>query len=178
MKNKFILFFTLFACGADESNKINCTYEFKAGGLNICSEDEINPDEIEYAVQIVQEKTAEKYPQVVDLKNTLSENNTKVYFINDNLNIDCEKIKQDIYRCHDNMGGINIEKEIYVIYNNCLGKTAFAHEILHSIEIYYLSDVAVGGHQTVDFFTQTYGVGAVEHKIWTELMNNLESCKI
>lgn len=153
---------------------------FEAGGLIVCSEGELDPAEVEYAVQITEAETAVRYPEVSNLKDTLKNNEVAAYFVDDDLALDCEKLDENIYRCGDTIGGANYNgEELYIRYHPCLALTALGHELLHSVERYYLDTFFTSDHTTPWLFYQSSPnqVEAVEHKIFQDLFANLASCE-
>jgi len=184
MNIKFsILIILLASCNAGTVSVIantNCRYNFHAGGLEICSEQSLDPQEIEYAVQVVEEQTALKYPQVVNLAGTLEENGVSVYITDDPLSLNCEEMALGVYRCEDHIGGVNFSGLlIFVRYDVCSAFIPLGHELLHSIEQFYLNDIPHGDHETPWLFEQNYHDSprdTVEFKIFMELFENVPSC--
>ena len=175
-----ILIVALCACGRTDVPEVNCNYKFNAGGLKVCSEGELSPAEVEFAVQATEEQTALRYPQVVGLKETLEHNKVNVWVVDDPLAMNCEELEQGIYRCDKYIGGVNVDGDvIYVRYNSCSAYIPLGHELLHSIEKYYLPDIPHGDHETPWLFMQNYHDNprdTVEFKIFMELFENVPSC--
>lgn len=156
-------------------------WAFNAGGIFICSEGKLDANEIEYAVQVVEGETSLVYPEVVSLEKTLKDNEVAAYFIDENLALNCELIEHDVYRCEDYLNGVNYGgNHLYVRYHSCLAMTSLGHELLHSIEAYYLNRFDETGHLTPGLFWQSVPGdpgNAVENKIFRELFYNLASCE-
>ena len=170
---------TALSCGDDKA-EIKCMDEFSAGGLKVCSEGPLSAEEIEYTVRVVEEKTAERYSQVSNLKEKLKNHKVHIYFIDDPLSMECKELEHGIFRCEKHISGVNVNGDvIYVKYHKCLAYTSVGHEILHSIERYYLGDIPHGDHATPWLFEQAdweHYTETVEYKIFVEQFLNLDSC--
>jgi len=183
MKKIIVLCGLILSCGG-EMTKEECPgdwYYEDVAGLTICSDGKVDPDEIRYAVQVIEQQTAIRYPEVNNLAELLKEKKVSVYFIDEALAVNCEPVENGVYRCDKDIGGANVDgHRIYVRYNSCLAFTSLGHEILHSIEKYYLNipddvdhtvpwlfEIGNPGHQTE----------TVEYKIFLDLYFNVASCQ-
>ena len=175
--------FALLSCGEDEGAKIECSggHHKDVAGLEICSEGKISTAEIEYMVQVVEQQTAIRYPEVKDLPKALKDHSVKVYFVDDDMAVKCEEIEYDVYRCDSNVSGVNVDgHNIYVRYYPCLAYTSLGHELLHSIESYYLDTPDDVDHTTPWLFeigNMDNYKDTVEYKIFEISYPNLESCQ-
>lgn len=181
MKSIFLVSIAILmlSCGEEEPT-IKCKQEFTAGGLKVCSEADVSADEIERSVQIVEEQVKERYPEVSNLKDKLKNKKVHIYFIDDPLSMECSEIEHGIFRCDKHISGVNVDGDvIYVQYYKCLAYTSMGHEILHSIEKYYLGDIPHGDHATPWLFEQAdwdHYTETVEYQIFVEQFLNLDSC--
>lgn len=146
MKLLILLFVLLLeGCGG---YAFDCEIEISAGGMNICFENEkqnlgISKQMIEETVYIVQEETRKHYPQVTNLKYRLDQAGTDVFFTTKDLAQDCKRPRWDIPNISicDGIGGFNTNGNFIVVkYYGCGSLKLLEHEILHSIEIFYLND--------------------------------------
>jgi len=166
----FLLGIALFCCACEPTDKC-LEPEVYAAGMCILSEYTVNVDEIEYTVDLLEKEVRAKgYDEVEDFAKYLDINDTHVEFIDDFLSMGCEYYENDVYKCDMHISGVNYGgTDIYVQYHKCLGITAFAHELLHSIEWFYLNGM-VGEHMT-PWFYEEYGIAANDPEIW---MNTIE----
>jgi len=140
----FTIFLLLFvaSCGKDEAR---CTSEwFEAAGLKICDNDlGVSSDEVELAVDILENDLTSRvrYVYVTELKKTFEEEGIEVIFTDKGIGVDCEEVDEwgEIYYCEASVHGVNIDHvRNYVVYHDCLAWTALVHELLHSIEYFYI----------------------------------------
>jgi hypothetical protein len=179
-KALFVLLLTTTSCGYAD---IKCREEFYAAGIGICSEKPLDRQEIEYSVGVLEEKVAEVYPQVSNLPAMFDKHWVNVFFVNDLLAAECEEIDDGISRCEDFIGGVNTDNgiTIYVAYYPCLADTSFSHELMHSIETFYLKGVDKIGHGPPQFYMQDYDTlqgkrNTVEFKTDYTIFMNVNSC--
>ena len=175
-------------CSCEPSNR--CEYpEVYAAGMCVLSEYEVNVEEIEYTVEVLErEVRAKGYSEVRDFVTALDMNKVAVEFIDSKLAIGCERHERDVHTCDMFISGVNYGGvDMYVQHHDCLGITALAHELMHSIEAFYL-DGMVGEHMTPWFYEEYRAVGTTDQErddIWWETVEirmiriltcDLESC--
>ena len=181
MKIIFMALVIILSMSCGDDPKVKCNSKFTAGGLKVCSEKSLSASEVEFAVETVEIQTAERYPEVIGLKETLANYKVNVYFIDDPLAMECEELEHGIYRCDESIGGVNVDGDlIYIRYHPCLAFTSLGHEALHSIEKYYLSGKMIEDHKTPWLFEQAAELGhypdTVEYQVFVEIFNNVASC--
>lgn len=161
---------------------------FDAAGLKICDNDlGVSSDEVELAVDILESdlNSRDIYSDITGLRKTFADNNTEVIFTDKDLAVNCEEVDEwgGISFCEKDVWGVNINWErIYIHFDDCLAWTAFIHELLHSVEHYYL-DVQDGSkHDTPEFFVQGWKTVyensiTVEHTANATLRDSLSRCE-
>ncbi|MHA2280177.1 MAG: hypothetical protein ACXAC5_04805 [Promethearchaeota archaeon] len=157
---------------------------FKAAGLEICDNDlGVSSDEVEYAVDVLENNTSSRsrYSDVTGLKKTFKDNQIEVIFTDQGIATGCEQVDGwgDIYYCDRFTIGVNLDGvRIYVKYNDCLSRTAFIHELLHSIEYFYLNVEDKNAHNTPEFFVKVgqESGNTIESSVNRILENTLERC--
>jgi len=173
-----------YGCGEDLCQKSDLHY----GGLCIQKGFNIAKDEVETLVAVTEAEVQRYYPEVVDIKNKFKDEQIRVEFIDGLLAMDCDNYEKDVYVCEHYIGGVNYNAHhIYVEYDECLGATALAHELLHSIDDFYLDAVydnnEENDHDRPWFFTNyldTIGedrsLEIIDVRIGINLLCTLNSC--
>lgn len=163
--------------------------DLKFGGLCIQKGFDIQEEDINRVVSVTELETQRYYSEVINTVDRFKKEKIRVEFIDGNLAVDCEKYEKGVYECEDYILGVNYDAHmIYVSYDSCLGNTALAHELLHSIEHFYL-DVAFdkdesNDHSTPWLFVQSLDImdnidilDIVEIRIFVELICTLDKCQ-
>jgi hypothetical protein len=175
------------SCGMEEAE---CTSEwFEAAGLKICDNDlGVSADEVKLAVETLESDltSRERYTHITNLEDTFKKKNIEVIFTDEDLGINCRKVDEwgQIYYCERTPYGVNIDHvRSYVTFNECLAWTALVHELLHSIEYFYLGVEDGGNHDTPEFFIigqdNIYDkVHTVEYTVEYKLAPKLERCNL
>ena len=165
-----------------------CTYLFEVDGVTICAGNEVDPVEISKTIKWVEEKTQVHYPQVTNLANTLAKNNVWIFFldIEGYLATNCfETLFEGVYVCDQIINGQNRDGIVLLSrYHSCLAYTALGHEILHSVEIFYLKDIAgdLHDHMTPYLFEEWGQANnkfyeTVERQVTNQGIQEFDSCK-
>lgn len=170
----------LGACGDDGSDKIVC--EYIPSGLCIDTRGlQVSLDEIEYMVGVLEEQIQFFYPEISNLPEAFKNLEATVTFIDGDLALDCSRVPnspEGLEVCR-NIGGVNyLYHNMFVEYHRCLSWTALGHELLHSVENYYLG-VDDARHDTEWFFDQSRnGSGPIhiESRVRNATIYNLPSC--
>ena len=172
MNKAALLLVLLASCG---KGKVHWC-DFFTAGLCVSSVNIVEPLEIEQTVEALEYFTQEYYPKVSNLTQKFEKHNISVYLTDRNLVKDCSNIYDEVEMC-DNIAGVNIGgSKIYVEYfGGCLAFSSLAHELLHSIDTYYLD--GPHGHSTPYFFTRKYKKDAIEYKTYYHLLRVLKSCE-
>ncbi len=153
----------------------------RVAGLCINSEHEILLDEINYAVQVIEEEARVSYPEMEDFSTVLDENFVTVDFTDKALAQKCEEIGYDVYACEQNIGGVNFNgKDIVLEWHKCLAFTSFGHELLHSVEMLML-DIWDEEHIESGFYYESATTiedksKVAENLVKGRLFQDLESC--
>jgi hypothetical protein len=187
LKQFYILVLTLSVTACSSWYNPECLYRFNAGGLDVCSPYYIDPVEIEQVVRITQEEVQKYYPQVTNLEDKLSLNAVIAHFVDGLLLNNCVETQiPGQYICDDPADGKNFFSSVILVsYRDCLGSTALAHEILHSIEFFYMlyEDINVASHMTPHLFTdwalevKKPVLDTVEVRVRDRLRAELPSCQ-
>jgi hypothetical protein len=174
------------SCGGIELCESGETY--KISGLNICDNGfDILPEDIEHTVSVLEQETNIRYPEISNLKRIFNNNNVTVTFTDAALATNCQQIEgtnNRVYACERSLGGFNENgNTLYVRYNDCLAYSSLSHELLHSIEFYYLDIKNGANHDTPFFFIRRDGVveenlETIEFKTTSILVRTLEKCPL
>lgn len=173
MKYLIVLSLLLTSCGP--GRVWSC--DFYTAGLCVSSALEVDPAEIEQVVRTV-EYFSNQYYDVKNLPRMLEKHKVALYMTNQQLVDDCRDLGADVYIC-DDISGVNFDgDQMYVeYYGGCLAWTALAHELLHSVDRYYLG--GPHGHSTPYMFDE-WGDDpnlTIERRAFIFLRNTLNSCK-
>lgn len=174
-----IIFLLLFINGCGESSE--CVYQFEAGGLTACTPQPLDSDEITRTVELVELEVQKHYPQVTNLSKSLREFDVWVHFIDTegDLALGCDNTQfEDLYVCDKTITGHNKGGSLLIVqYRECLGYSSLAHEIIHSVEFFYLMDIIedINSHMTPHLFTSS-GPGSVEELVESQMIEELDSC--
>jgi hypothetical protein len=183
--NMFVLISMLCGCGAEDLCQAS---DLKFGGLCIQEGFDIQEQDINRMMEVIETETQYYYPEVVNIVDKFAEEKIRVEFIDGNLAFNCEEYERDVYECDDYIYGINYDSHmIYVSYNECIGNTALAHELLHSIDHFYLGAKydkdKSNDHSTPWLFTEYIDIeeninilDIVEIRVAVNLMCTLEKC--
>jgi hypothetical protein len=181
-----VLLLTVASCGRGE---VPCNSGwFDAAGLRICDNDlGVSSDEIELAIDILEEDLTSRtrYTNIVDLRGTFKDNDIEVIFTDKDIGVNCERVDEwgDVYYCERAVSGVNLDHvRNYVIFDECLGRTSFIHELLHSIEYFYLDIEDGSEHDTPEFYillkdTPEVRANTVESSTNRKIRNRLERCE-
>lgn len=173
MKYALLLMPLLASCGP--GRVWSC--DFYTAGLCVSSALEVDPAEVEQVVEAV-EDVSNQYYRVKNLPQTLDKHDVRVIMTDRHLASDCKHIDADVYVC-DALGGVNFGgTKLYVeYYGGCLAYTALAHELLHSVDRYYLG--GPHGHSTPFMFEQAADDPelTIERKVFRLLLKTLPSCQ-
>lgn len=165
------------ACKLDIRCLNDDAVDFFAAGLKICSDYDTDPAEVEFIVNTVIEQAAIRYPKLldVDFQSDLEYYNVRVAILDDHLVTGCRKINhrqggEAVYACEDNLGGINFNGDAILIEGNrsCLSWSALDHELLHTINLFYL-DRDGSGHGAPWMFIQDSGFQSIDPQETIEL---------
>ncbi len=173
------LFLLLTNCGGDGTAFTDfCLERFDAGGMDICSEFETSsylPTLIDDLTDLVEAEAQVYYPEVINLREMLADKNVTVTLIDDSLSINCAPIHNNIDRCEGTLSGFNRGgKDITVSYVSCNSMSTLGHEILHSVEQYYLGGLTPE-HTTSDMFDETNGGEKIETQVRKIVYNRCKS---
>lgn len=141
MKPVSILFLlSVAACGGSLNLAGDC---FHAGGLDVCSQVDgaVSPTDISILVSIVEEEVQRVYPEVTNLVKTLEDHDVSVLFVTGGLAVGCVELQRDIYQCAKLAAGVNVDGDAIFVSlraEGCLAVMSLGHELLHSVEAYYL----------------------------------------
>ena len=171
----------LTACGGRLIVLDNCEYR---SGITICSEGEIFFEDVDTAIPLIENRLREVYPNVTNLANRFAKHGIWMGLIDDKLATECQEIEAGIYRCEDYIGGVATDegKKLYVQYRKCLAHTAFAHELLHSVEYIYFGE-SEGDHDAWKMFSQSaedQGLKyweTIEYKSEVDIFNTTLGCE-
>jgi hypothetical protein len=162
--------------------------EMDVAGICVQSELPISAEEVDILVTALEEEVHRRYPGVRDLRGAFEDNEVHVEFIDSALAISCERHDREVYACDMNILGVNYEGwDIYCKYEECLGWSSMAHELLHSVEKFYPDDVTVRSEHMTPWFFEEYGYSddnidgdtwwnTVEVRMWVRLVCNLDIC--
>ena len=168
----------LSACG-----KYACESDtFETSGLVICHNNlDVKRHEVDRAVDLLELELNKVYPKINNIASKFREKDVMVVFLDENLAVDCEEIDRGVYICEKYAGGVNVDSNtLYVGWHPCLGFTAFPHELLHSVENFYLDIKDGSKHDTPYFFaeeTDPY-TESIEYKVEDTLQNELDRCQL
>ena len=178
MKYKYILvlIISIFSCAPRASA---CPVQYKyVAGLCIGGTQEVEDDEIIEIVNITDKLVNKFYVNVSNIENTFKKANIIVEFYTQKEVCDDKYYDKDLCVTYDgtNRHGRNIKvllKETKC--NNKLKDSPFVHELLHSIEWYYLDQIGWhndDAHKTKYFFKDYYGKTSFEYLINKKLTCN------
>lgn len=166
--------------------------DFEVAGLKICTDDPVDPEEIEIVVRVTEEKTKKIYSYSPIPSNTFEDyrrSDIRIQFINEALVADCKKLEGGMYRCEKSVSGMMMTQgsdmyRVYVRYIKCLANTSLSHEMLHVLEDLYLGGPqGENGHSAPYMFQQDakkQGIliqDTIELKIYEETKPLLKSCQ-
>lgn len=158
----FLLIF-LASCG----KSYDCdSPDFHTAGLDVCAKGlSVVPEHVELAVQFVEQRTQEVYPEVVETAKKYNNKGVLVVFLDSDLSVECEEIENGIYKCKQHIGGANTNwgRKMFVKYHKCLAFTSLPHELLHSIEEFYLGGYSKD-HETPEMFVQDAENQGIEYQ--------------
>lgn len=180
MKKLIILFVGVLAsCGRAYDPCLSDT--FISGGLEVCHNNlPISPGDIELGVNLLQKAINIYYPDITNIEDTFEQEIVKVIFLDAYLSYSCIDIDSGVNICSQHIGGIAIDgaKTLYVQYKPCLGNSSFQHELMHSVEKFYLGN-GDPTHSTEHFFIQKSSNprSTIEYIANTNLRGLAESCK-
>lgn len=137
-------------------------------GMKICAPEPYPDGDIERVFDEMERQVMDWYQHVEDIPQELKKHDVFVRFIDAAMSMECERVEGSTYLCENHIGGRNHGRNIYVAWSPCLKHTRFVHEVLHSVERYYLGGTS-SRHDTPGFF----GNGGVE---WAANELELKSC--
>ena len=182
----FLIVTFLQACGSEELCQNS---DLKFGGLCIQKGFDIQEEDINCMMEVIETETRYYYSEVTNIVNKFEKEKIRVEFIDGNLAMGCEKYEKDVYECDDYISGVNYDAQmIYVSYDSCIGNTALAHELLHSIDHFYLGEVfdkdESNDHSTPWLFVEYLDIEGdvdildiIEIRIFVNLVCTLEKCQ-
>lgn len=99
----------------------------------------VSEEEVSSIVSVLEEEVQKYYPQVTNLVQDFQDHRVKVFFFEVSLYMGCEEVRPDIFTCNKQVGGVNMNaNEISLIWrDDCLSRTAIAHELMHSVQHHY-----------------------------------------
>lgn len=170
MKYFLIIFFLLFTFGCgDERIQFECSHKYNIDGISVCSIKPIKIKQVIATIEWTSSYAKYYYPQVGNLLEDLKKKEAKLYFTKGDVYLakNCKETEfDDLHECELVIGGQNRNHGTTIIskYHECLGGTALVHELLHSIEIFYIKDIAGdrNDHMTPYFF---YDWGKLHNKV-------------
>ena len=148
----------LSGCGNE-----NCQQEFYAAGINFCldyvPDYPVSTSLIEDVVQVIERETNQYYPSVVDVAGMFAQRSVFVYVVSGDLYYDCIDTELDRVKICKGVGGVNGDGGHYIIIerpkyrNACFSKGVLMHELLHSVDKFYLNG---DYHSTPHMFKENY----------------------
>lgn len=186
---KFIIAIVLLILQTACGNEAICQKsDLKFGGLCIQKGYDISESDINDVISATEKETSKHYPSVINIAQTFRSEKIRVEFVDGKLAMNCDHYERDVYSCEEYIAGVNYDAHyIYSIYNECLADTALAHELLHSIELFYL-DIGFdrnenNDHNTPWLFMEYLDVNEeasfwdiIENRIWASLACSLDKC--
>lgn len=167
----FLIFITQLGCGEEELCQSS---DLKLGGLCIQKGFDVREGEINAMIDVLETTTQKHYPEVVDIAGKFRDEKVRVEFTKDDLALHCEKYEKDVYQCKDLVLGVNYGgHHIYLSYDECLGDTALSHELLHSIEQFYLG-VKSDKDKSNDHLTPWLFMESLPEDEWASLFDVVE----
>lgn len=167
---------TLYGC---TYHNYRCTFTHSVNGIDLCVDHGIdihNPDMVLDIIDIV-ESNASTYYNVTGLQKTLAEHQLFIILTDRTIVGDCTTIThhesvETIQVCETNYGGFNNQGNFIVVkYQPCLGATHLAHELLHSIQRYYIGESG-NDHSTAMMFTKPWEAAlpneTAHQKLWRQ----------
>jgi len=157
---------------------------YEVAGLQVCDNGyDVWNYEIKQAVETLQEHITTYYPEVIEIEETFSKHQVDLTFTEKTMAMECKKIRTNVYACDRIHTAVNIDGlSIYALYDECLADTPLVHELLHSIEEFYL-DGATLKHITPYLFphkesTPSGSEYSVENIVNNELRMVLNRCQV
>lgn len=131
MKTRYFAFICVLLYGCD-GVVIQC--DFFAGGVCVVTNGlEVYPDDVEQAIDILQEEIDKKI-DAGNIKKIFEDDGVVATFIDEDLLLNCEVVNRKIFICKNISGAIYDNWDIYIEWRSCIGRTSFQHELLHNIE--------------------------------------------
>jgi hypothetical protein len=192
-KRLILAFMTTFivACGSENPNCNPDKYDFWVDGVPVClapKTQQVLPEYVSMAMDFVEQEAQRYYPEVQNVKQIFAAQLEFIYMTPKALADQCIMLEPGIYSCERHLGGVNVERgrRIYVgswheDRKPCLSFSSLIHELLHSIEYFYLGD-SVGDHETPYFFMQNYSEDeevrqTIEYRAKDRGFNDFLSCQ-
>ena len=137
-------------------NTGECTQSFVAGGLTVCvqREEPVDPAVVEAIVATTELEVGRWWPKVTGLAAMLESKGVTLTIVDQVLAYRCSQLNgiPGLYTCADQFSGANYGgAEIYVFSQGCVGWSALGHELMHSIEAFYLDGLTTN-HSTEYLF--------------------------
>lgn len=160
--------FILSSCGTIPECKNGYDY---IHGLCIGGTQQVNLQEIDDIMHVIEEEVQKYYPEVTDLEEAFAKQVQVEFYRAEEA---CGDVISDEYICPYPNGhkGVNYNGTLIRVTTNCLGlgNSAFAHEILHSIEWFCLEGKPGWGdkrsqHKTPGLFVLTAELDSVEVRV-------------
>ncbi|KKM97717.1 hypothetical protein LCGC14_1165350 [marine sediment metagenome] len=150
---RILLIFTFLFTACERYHPCETYESFVAG---ICFRGGRLPElhEVDQLIEILEESLVHFYPEATNLPQVFEENHVRAEFIvlfeEGNLAKNCQHYAEDdLYVCEKSLLGINYGgNEIYLVWRDCLARSALAHELLHSVENYILGLSGPSDHLT------------------------------
>lgn len=151
-----------------------CDDFFTQNGIDFCIsyEGSVDKEIIDLTIKETEAVCNYYYPQIFNIEWSFASEGVFVRVIDDILAYDCYNTEiPGVMECDFAAAGINQYGHKIIVMNKgkdpCLGHTALAHELLHSIQRFY--DLDFGGHETDYFFIEKYTgedrLNTIEHKV-------------